>query len=156
MDNFLKPTDAAYKKIVKLISGSESPNMTSNPQPENKVVSQSYIGRSNLKPINPTSSKFVEDVNVCNFILSRNYLPVQMREVLSKKVVTFQKGYAPGGRYYSNPSDNPVDNRSTIDHFKHWCFYDKGGYPPIVEGTTENKQFFEQLTQDLLNRYANR
>ena len=156
LDNFLKPTDAAYKKIVKLISGSESPNMTSNPQPENKVVSQSYIGRSNLKPINPTSSKFVEDVNVCNFILSRNYLPVQMREVLSKKVVTFQKGYAPGGRYYSNPSDNPVDNRSTIDHFKHWCFYDKGGYPPIVEGTTENKQFFEQLTQDLLNRYANR
>ena len=156
LDNFLKPTDAAYKKIVKLISGSESPNMTSNPQPENKVVSQSYIGRSNLKPINPTSSKFVEDVNVCNFILSRNYLPVQMREVLSKKVVTFQKGYAPGGRYYSNPSDCPVDNRSTIDHFKHWCFYDKGGYPPIVEGTTENKQFFEQLTQDLLNRYANR
>ena len=156
LDNFLKPTDAAYKKIVKLISGFESPSMTSNPQPENKVVSQSHIGRSNLKPINPTSPKFVEDVNVCYFILSRNYLPVQMREVLSKKVVTFQKGYAPGGRYYSNPSDNPVDNRSTIDHFKHWCFYDKGGYPPIVEGTTENKQFFEQLTQDLLNRYANR
>lgn len=156
LDNFLKPTDAAYKKIVKLISVHVSSNLTSIPRSENKVVPQSHIGRSNLKPINPTSSKFVEDVNVCYFILSRSYLPAQMREVLSKKVVTFQKGYAPGGRYYSNPSDNPVDNKSTIDHFKHWCFYDKGGYPPIVEGTTENKQSFERLTQDLLNRYANR
>ena len=51
---------------------------------------------------------------------------------------------------------NTIDNRSTIDHFKHWCFYDKGGYPPIVEGTYENKQYFEQLMQDLFNRYANR
>ena len=157
LDNFLKPTDAAYKKIVKLISDFESSNTTSHPQPQgNKVVSQSGVGERNLKPINPTSSKFVEDANVNYFILSRNYLPIQMRETLSKKVITFQKGYAPGGRYYSNPLDNPVDNRSAIDHFKHWCFYAKGGYPPIVEGTPENKQYFEQLTQDLLNRYANR
>ena len=156
LDNFLKPTDAPYKKIVKLISVHVSSNMISNPRSDNKVVSQNNIGEQNLKPINPTSSKFVEDVNASFFILSRSYLPMQMRETLSKKVITFQKGYAPGGRYYSRPSDNPVDNRSTIDHFKHWCFYDKGGYPPIVEGSTENKQYFEQLTQDLLSRYANR
>lgn len=122
---------------------------------ENKVISQSVIGERNLKPINPTSSKFVEDANVNYFILSRNYLPIKMRETLSKKVITFQKGYAPGGRYHSRPLDNPVDNRSTIDHFKHWCFY-KGDYPPIVEGTPENKQYFEQLTQDLFDRYGNR
>ncbi len=158
LDNFLKPTDAAYKKIVKLISDFESSNTTSHPQPQgNKVVSQSGgVGERNLKPINPTSSKFVEDENVKYFIHSRSYLPIHMRETLFKKVITFQKGYAPGGRYYSNPLDNPVDNRSTIDHFKHWCFYAKGGYPPIIEGTPENKQYFEQLTQDLLNRYANR
>ena len=144
LNSFLKPTDAAYKKIEKLISDIKSSN------------SQGVIEKQNLKSIIPTSSKFVEDTNVDCFILSRKYLPEKMRERLSKKIKTFQKGYAPGGKYYSNPSDNPVDNKSTIDHFKHWCFYDKGDYPPIVEGTYENKQYFEQLTQDLLNRYANR
>lgn len=157
LDNFLKPTDAAYKKIEKLISSIKSFNTTSHPQPQgNKVVSQGNAEKRNLKPIHPTSSKFVEDKNVNHFILSRTYLPEKMRDRLSKKVITFQKGYAPGGKYYSNPLDNPIDNRSTIDHFKHWCFYDKGGYPPIVEGTYENKQYFEQLMQDLFNRYANR
>lgn len=157
LDNFLKPTDAAYKKIEKLISSIKSLNTTSYPQPQgNNVISQDGVEKRNLKPIHPTSSKFVEDANVNYFILSRNYLPIKMRETLSRKVITFQKGYAPGGKYYSNPLDNPIDNRSTIDHFKHWCFYDKGGYPPIVEGTYENKQYFEQLMQDLFNRYANR
>lgn len=157
LDSFLKPTDAAYKKIVKLISGIESFNTISRSKPQgNKAISQGVIEKQNPKPINPTSSKFVEDTNVDCFILSRKYLPEKIRVRLSKKVKTFQKGYAPGGKYYSNPSDNPVDNKSTIDHFKHWCFYDKGDYPPIVEGTYENKQYFEQLTQDLLNRYANR
>ena len=79
-----------------------------------------------------------------------------MRDTLSKKVITFHKGYAPGGRYYSSPLDYPIDNKSTIGHFKNWCFYDKGDYPPILEGTHENKQYFELLTQDLLNRYVNR
>ena len=157
LDNFLKPTDAAYKKIEKLISSIKNLNTTSYPQPQgNNVISQDGVEKRNLKPIHPTSSKFVEDANVNYFILSRNYLPIKMRETLSRKVITFQKGYAPGGKYYSNPLDNPIDNRSTIDHFKHWCFYDKGGYPPIVEGTYENKQYFEQLMQDLFNRYANR
>ena len=158
LDNFLKPTDAAYKKIEKLISSIKSLNTTSYPQPQgNNVISQDGVEKRNLNPIHhPTSSKFVEDANVNYFILSRNYLPIKMRETLSRKVITFQKGYAPGGKYYSNPLGNPIDNRSTIDHFKHWCFYDKGGYPPIVEGTYENKQYFEQLMQDLFNRYANR
>lgn len=105
--------------------------------------------------IKPTSNLFVYDANVCHFISSRSYLPSQILETLYKKVGSFQKTYAKGGRNY-NRKECPTDNKSTIDHFKHWCFYDKGGYPPIVEGTPENKQYFEQLTQDLLNRYANR
>lgn len=157
LDNFLKPTDAAYKKIEKQISGIKSFYTTSHPQSQgNNVISQGGVEKRNMKPIHPTSSKFVYDKNVNYFILSRSYLPEKMRDRLSKTVITFQRGYAPGGKYYSNPSDNPVDNRSTIDHFKHWCFYDKGKFPPIVEGTHENKQYFEQLMQDLLNRYANR
>lgn len=153
LDNLLRPTDAAYKKIVKLISNNKIVHTQTQ---ENKVVLHSGVGVGNLKPITLTSYKFIEDVNACNFILSRNYLPKQIRETLSKKVISFQKGYAPGGRYYSNPLENPIDNKSTIEHFKHWCFYDKGGYPPIIEGTSENKQYFEQLTQDLFYRYADR
>ena len=130
-------------------------NTIQNQPQGNKFVSQNSTEDRSLKPINPTSSKFVGDVNVSNFILSRNYLPEQVRETLSKKVIIFQKGYAPNGKYKSN-SSYKQDNRSTIAHFKNWCFYDKGGYPSILEGTSENKQLFERLTQDLLNRYANR
>lgn len=156
LDNFLKPSDAAYKKIAKLISDFVTSNTPLQPKHQsNKVVSQNSSGERNLKPITPSSPKFVEDVNVGYFILSRNYLPLPMRETLSKKVISFQKTYAPGGRNY-NRIDCPIDNKSTIDHFKHWCFYDKGGYPPIVDNTFENKQIFEQLTQDLFNRYADR
>lgn len=157
LDKFLKPTDAAYKKILKLISDFELSTKPMHLEPQrNKVVSQSDTEERNLESINPTSSKFVRDKNVNYFILSINYLPIPMRETLSKKVIAFQKGYAPGGRYYSNPLDYPIDNKSTIGHFKNWCFYDKGDYPPILEGTHENKQYFELLTQDLLNRYVNR
>ncbi len=134
----------------------ESLGLFDNIIDENKVISQSVIGERNLKPINPTSSKFVEDANVRYFILSRNYLPIQMREMLSKKVISFQEKYALGGNSYSNPSKYPVDNSSTINHFKNWCFYAKDGYHPIVEKTPKNEQYFELLTQDLLNRYANR
>ena len=153
LDSFLKPTDTAYKKIVKLISGIKSFNTISRPKPQgNKAISQGVIEKQNLKSINPTSSEFVQDTNVNYFILSRKYLPEKMRKKLSEKVIKFQNGYALG-KYNSNSSKYPNDNRSTINHFKNWCLY-KGAYPPIVEETDKNK--LEQLTQDLLNRYANR
>lgn len=154
LDNFLKPTDAAYKKIVKLISHFIELNTTLSLQPQgNKIVPQNVFGEQKL----PTSPKFVEDKNVSDFISSRHYLPSHIREILSKKVITFQKGYAPGGKHFSDPMKNPVDNRSTIDHFKNWCFYDKNGeYSPIIQKTSENKQYFELLTQDLLKRYVDR
>ncbi|MCQ2198108.1 MAG: hypothetical protein MJZ19_00090 [Paludibacteraceae bacterium] len=155
LDNFWKPTDTAYKKIEKLISDISSSNMTSQLQC-NKIVIQSRGTEENkLKPINPTSSKFVEDKNVSNFILSRNYLPMQMREILFKKVGSFQKTYAPGGKNY-NSLNCPIDNESTISHFKNWCFCVKGKFPPIVEGIPQNRQCFEQLVQDLLNRYVDK
>lgn len=157
LDNILKSTDAAYKKIKELILGVKSCNTTLHPQPQgNKVISQSGVEKRNLKPIDPTSSKFVEDKNVNEFIHSRSYLPENMRKRLSDEVIEFQKDYAPGGKYYSNPLQYPVDNGSTIKHFENWCYYDKSGYPPTVEKTDENKQYFKLLTQDLRNRYANR
>lgn len=101
-----------------------------------------------------TSNLFVNDKNVSAFILSCTYLPTIIREKLSKKVISFQKGYAPGGKYHANSLDNPTDNFSTIEHFKRWCFYDKGIYPPIIEKTDDNFKFFSQLKNDLIKRYA--
>lgn len=132
----------------------ESLDLFTNSIDENEIFSQN--GGGERKSINPTASKFVEDTNVKCFILSSNNLPKQMREKLSKEVIIFQKRYAPGGKFYSQPSKYPVDNKSTINHFKNWCFYDNGSYPPIVKDTSENRQYFERLTQDLLNRYADK
>ena len=156
LDNFLRPSEAAYKRIVSLI---DRRNVTG----EQKIItssSSSHPVASQVavptKSISPNSPLFVEDSNVGNFILTRSYLPPMLRESLSKKVISFQKGYLPNGKYAERPSDNPRDNKSTIDHFKHWCFYDKGKYPPILERNTENHRIFDMLVQDLWNRYANR
>lgn len=156
LDNFLKPTDTAYKRIVTLFHDLTT-NIDTLYSPDNTaILKEKTVNERRLRPISPTSNKFVEDDNVSNFILSRKYLPDFVRGILAKKVCSFQKSYQPGGRNYSRPLDYPSDNKSTIDHFKHWCFYDKGGYPPILERTTDNERLFEQLTQDLLNRYANK
>ena len=157
LDNLLNPTGAAYNRIKKLISGDESFNTTLHSQPQgNKVISQSGVEKRNQKSIDPTSSEFVKDKNVDKFIHSRNYLPENMRKRLSDRVISFQKSYAPGGRNYSNSSKKTVDNGKTIEHFKNWCFYDKEDCNPIVERTHENEQYFKRLTEDLINRYANR
>ena len=104
----------------------------------------------------PSSSLFVEDSNVGNFILTCTYLPNEIRESLSKKVFSFQKGYSPNGKYASKPNDNPRDNKSTTEHFKHWCFYDKGKYPPILENSADNRKYFDMLVMDLIKRYEDR
>lgn len=156
LDNFLKPNDSAYKKIVKLISDFTSSNMTMYTQSlGNKVVSQSGIRERNLKPMNPTSPKFVEDVNVQYFILSRNYLPIQIRETLSNKVIEFQKDYAPNGYYYGR-EDSPRTNNNTIKHFINKCTFTKGNKPSWIPSTDENKALLERLKQELYDRYANR
>lgn len=129
-------------------SGQDTNNHT---EQESKETS---LGKS-LKPINKTSNSFVYDENVCNYILSRQYLPFEFRDLLSKKVVQFQKGYAPGGKYFKDQTNNPTDNVSTISHFENWCFY-KGAYGSIVDKNETNMNYFRQLKEDLLRRYESR
>lgn len=109
----------------------------------------------NLYPINATSVNFVDDTNVSNFILSRSYLPNEVRDVLEKKIISFQKDYAPNGYYYGR-KDSPRTNDNTIKHFIKKCTYTKGKNPSWIPVTEENKALLERLKQELYDRYANR
>lgn len=109
----------------------------------------------NLYPINATSVNFVDDTNASNFILSRSYLPNEVRDVLEKKIISFQKDYAPDGYYYGR-EDSPRTNDNTIKHFINKCTYTKGKNPSWIPVTEENKALLERLKQELYDRYANR
>lgn len=122
------------------------------------TVKGSFYGISeeqhNLYPINATSINFVDDTNASNFILSRSYLPNEVRDVLGKKIISFQKDYAPNGYYYGR-EDSPRTNDNTIKHFINKCTY-KGKNPSWIPVTEENKALLERLKQELYDRYANR
>ena len=106
-------------------------------------------------PIIATSVNFVDDTNASNFILSRSYLPNEVRNVLEKKIYSFQKDYAPNGYYYGR-KDSPRTNDNTIKHFINKCTFTKGGKPSWIPVTEENKALLERLKQELYDRYANR
>ena len=149
LDNLLKPTDAAYKRIVELLNNSG--NITGQQLAKNNNSSQSQ----SLKPINRTSELFVDDENVCNYILTRTYIPQDIRFLLSKKILSFQKDYAIGGYYYGR-EDSPRSNDNTIKHFINKCTYQKGNIPSWVQPSSENKMLLERLKNDLMERYANK
>ena len=109
----------------------------------------------NLYPINATSVNFVDDTNASNFILSRFYLPNEVRDVLAKKIISFQKDYAPNGYYYGR-ENNPRTNDNTIKHFINKCTYTNEKNPSWIPVTEENKALLERLKQELYYRYANR
>ena len=149
LDNLLKPTDAAYKRIVELLNNSGNITWQQLAKKNNSSQSQS------LKPINRTSELFVDDENVCNYILTRTYIPQEIRFLLSKKILSFQKDYAIGGYYYGR-EDSPRSNDNTIKHFINKCTYQKGNIPSWVQPSSENKMLLERLKNDLMERYANR
>lgn len=149
LDNLLKPTDAAYKRILELLNNSG--NITGQQVANKNNSSQSQ----SLKPINRTSELFVDDENVCNYILTRTYIPQDIRILLSKKILSFQKDYAIGGYYYGR-EDSPRSNDNTIKHFINKCTYQKGNIPSWVQPSSENKILLERLKNDLMERYANR
>ena len=159
LDNFIDKSSNAYKRIaalIKTIGVSTSRLSTHTPVTENRsTVSGTSEGQHNLRPINATSDSFVDDINASNFILSRSYLPDGVRDVLAKKIISFQNDYAPNGYYYGR-EDSPRTNNNTIKHFINKCTFTKGNNPSWIPSTMENKALLERLKQDLYDRYANR
>lgn len=137
-------------KVVKKQNQSRKPI-----QQEKGLFSGISEEQHNLYPINATSVNFVDDTNASNFILSRSYLPNEVRDVLEKKIISFQKDYAPNGYYYGR-EDSPRTNDNTIKHFINKCTYTKGKNPSWIPVTEENKALLERLKQELYDRYANR
>lgn len=160
LDNYFPDRSSnAYKKIAALIKTngiSTSKLSTQTPVTENRLtISVASEGQRKLRPVNATSANFVDDINASNFILSRCYLPKEVRDVLAKKLISFQKDYAPNGYYYGR-EDSPRTNNNTIKHFINKCTFTKGNNPSWIPSTMENKALLERLKQELYDRYANR
>lgn len=142
----------ATQTIKSVLSGDNEAGRLKKDMEQDSSISE---GQRNLRPINATSANFVDDINAENFILSRSYLPNEVREVLAKKIISFQKDYAPNGYYYGR-EDSPRTNNNTIKHFINKCTFTKGNNPSWIPSTIENKALLERLKQELFDRYDNR
>ena len=151
-DGLMDGLQHATQTIKSVLSGDNEAGKVKKDQEQDASISE---GQRNLRPINATSANFVDDINAENFILSRSYLPNEVREVLAKKVISFQKDYAPNGYYYGR-EDSPRTNNNTIKHFINKCTFTKGNNPSWIPSTIENKALLERLKQELFDRYANR
>ena len=136
-------------KVVKKQKQSKKPI-----QQEKGLFSGISEEQHNHHPVNATSVNFVDDTNARNFILSRSYLPNEVRDVLGKKIISFQKDYAPNGYYYGK-ENCPRTNDNTIKHFINKCTYTNGINPSWIPATEENKALLERLKQELYDKYAN-
>ena len=151
-DGLMDGLQHATQTIKGVLSGDNEAGKVKKAQEQDASISE---GQRNLRPINATSANFVDDINAENFILSRSYLPNEVREVLAKKIISFQKDYAPNGYYYGR-EDSPRTNNNTIKHFINKCTFTKGNNPSWIPSTVENKALLERLKQELFDRYANR
>ena len=151
-DGLMDGLQHATQTIKSVLSGDNEAGRLKKDMEQDSSISE---GQRNLRPINATSANFVDDINAENFILSRSYLPNEVREVLAKKIISFQKDYAPNGYYYGR-EDSPRTNNNTIKHFINKCTFTKGHNPSWIPSTIENKALLERLKQELFDRYANR
>ena len=155
-------TKAGKKALLSLL-GFDEPKKNKNKRETSEQaclfpaldIESEKIGNQSLKPLAKTSDHFVDDINATHFIKSRSYLPIEVRNVLCKQILSFQTAYAPGGYYFK---DNPRTNDNTINHFIRKCTYQKehGLYPSWVPATNENKELLERLKSELYERYAKR
>lgn len=151
-DGLMDGLQHATQTIKSVLSGDNEAGRLKKDMEQDSSISE---GQRNLRPINATSDNFVDDINAENFILSRSYLPNEVREVLAKKIISFQKDYAPNGYYYGR-EDSPRTNNNTIKHFINKCTFTKGNNPSWIPSTVENKELLEKLKKELFDRYANR
>lgn len=151
-DGLMDGLQHATQTIKSVLSGDNKAGRVKKDQEQGASISER---QRNLRSINATSANFVDDINAENFILSRSYLPNEVREVLAKKIISFQKDYAPNGYYYGR-EDSPRTNNNTIKHFINKCTFTKGNNPSWIPSTVENKALLERLKQELFDRYANR
>ena len=106
LDNFLKPTDAAYKKIASLLSNAKVS--------KNVVLSENEETDSQNPSTNTTGKNFVSDRN-CWKLLQYN-IPLANREEFIQDLNWFQDEYAKGeaSNYYNRASR---ENSATIPAF---------------------------------------
>ena len=106
LDNFLKPTDAAYKKIASLLSNAKIS--------KNVVLSENEETDSQNPTTNTTGKNFVSDRNCWKSL--QNNIPLEYRQEFIQDLNWFQDEYAKGkdSHYYAIASR---ENSATIPAF---------------------------------------
>ena len=104
LDDLLKPSDSAYKKIVKLINSSV------------QTVKDAYKPSSLRK-------KIIDDDEAVKVILKCSELGIY-KENIVRLFVEFQRSYR-SGYYYEHPEKYKRNNEDVVDHFCKWCLSEK-------------------------------
>lgn len=142
LDNFLKPTDPAYKKIEKLIK----------PQNDNFGSKQIATTHPSVSPgfISDQSRSIINDYNAEKIISESLLLPSSIKWDVLSLFREFQKSYQ-SGYYYKNPDTYHRNNEDVIDHFVKWCLSDKN--KKHIPKTPDNSRIMDDLKNYLMKIY---
>lgn len=133
LNDLLKPSDAAYKKIVKLINASS------------QMVKDGYKPSSTRKEI-------IYDDDAVEVIKNCNELGYYKNAIV-KMFIDFQKSYR-SGYYYKHPDKYKRNNEDVIDHFCKWCMSDKNA--KSITRSNETSLMMNVLKGKLIEIYNDR
>lgn len=160
LDNFLKPTDKAYKAIAKMVKGEIGGEKTTARAREQSLNFPEDDGSGTMEEGRNTVAGgeilFINDVNASAFIEQRDYLPEDMRRDIIGNLRAFQYSYR-SGYYYRNRNQYRRNNGDTIDHFIKVCF--NPGTPnerigmKSVRDRNDSSKLMDRLKEDLMQRY---
>ena len=142
LDNFLRPTDPAYKKIAKLIK----------PQNNNygsKQVTNTHAN-GNPKVISDHSLSIINDYNAEKIISESLILPPSIKWDVLSLFREFQKSYQ-SGYYFKNPDTYHRNNADVIDHFVKWCLSEKN--KKHIPRTPDNSRIMDDIKKYLMKIY---
>ncbi len=130
LDEFLKPTDSAYKNVVKLVC-SPSPSVKEERLPSKRkdIISD---------------AKAVEVIQSCKEL--GNY-----RETIVDMFVEFQREYQ-SGFYYKNPQKYERNNEAVVDHFCNSCLSTrKNKHIPTSQETRNMMEILKEKLKAIYN-----
>ena len=140
LDNFLKPSDPAYKRIEKLIK----------PQyVESKQVPLSNLSNSS-RSATLHSYSIINDLNAEKIISESLILPSSIKREVLSLFRDFQKSYQ-SGYYFKNPTIYQRNNADVIDHFVKFCLSDKN--TKHIAKTPDNSRIMDDLKAYLMKIY---
>lgn len=162
LDNFLSPSDPAYKKIKVLLYSTMSSFEIPQKPVSTKVAKEKQSKQSqptlDFKEDNYVSNRqepnsIISDNNAKMFLLSCNFLGYYKEQVVNL-FDEFIKNYR-SGFYSMNPQQYKRNNNDVIDHFCKYCFTEKipgRKTKPLIKGE-QTSRMMDKLKEYLLKKY---